>query len=86
MKQFLAFFTKNDPRKNLNPAKKNGFITYNFVNNFQSYMAWQNSDIKKKVNILSRPVNSSTYYSGGEDPNSYIWLLKPTGLNRGRGI
>ena len=48
-------------------------------------MAWQNSDIKKKVNILSRPVNNATYYSGGENP-SYIWLLKPIGLNRGRGI
>jgi hypothetical protein len=45
-------------------------------------MAWQNSDIKKKVNILSRPINNATYYN----PNSYLWLLKPTGLNRGRGI
>lgn len=38
---------------------------FNFINKFQSYMAWQNSDIKKKVNILSRPVNNATYYSGG---------------------
>lgn len=45
-------------------------------------MTWQNSDVKKKVNILSRPVNCNTYYS----ENSYLWLLKPTGLNRGRGI
>ncbi len=45
-------------------------------------MAWQNSDIKKKVNILSRPVNNTCYYN----QNSYLWLLKPTGLNRGRGI
>ncbi len=29
-------------------------------------MTWQNSDIKKKVNILSRPVNNTTYYS--KDP------------------
>ena len=65
--------------------RKNGFITYNFVNRFQPFMAWQNSDIKKKVNILSRPVNQTTYYSGGEDP-AYIWIFKPTGLNRGRGI
>ena len=63
MKQFLAFFLKNDPRKTANSTRKNGFITYNFVNKFQPYMAWQNSDIKKKVNILSRPVNNSTYYS-----------------------
>ena len=63
MKQFLSFFLKNDPRKNLTSSRKNGFTSYNFVTKFQSYMAWQNSDIKKKVNILSRPVNNSTYYS-----------------------
>ncbi len=80
MKQFLSFFLKNDPRKNL--SKKNYNSSYNFVNKFQGYMAWQNSDIKKKVNILSKPVNNSSYYS----ENSYLWLLKPTGLNRGRGI
>jgi len=32
--------------------------------------------------MLSKPINNSTYYS----ENSYLWLLKPTGLNRGRGI
>jgi len=79
MKQFLYFFQKNDPRKN---NSKKGNTAFNFVPKFQGYMAWQNSDIKKKVNILSKPVNNSTYYS----ENSYMWLLKPTGLNRGRGI
>jgi hypothetical protein len=48
----------------------------------QGYMSWQNPDIKKKVNLLSKPLNNSTYYC----ENSYLWLLKPTGLNRGRGI
>lgn len=57
---------KNDPRKNLVSSRRTGINSYNFVNKFQPYMAWQNSDIKKKVNILSRPVNSSTYYS--QDP------------------
>ena len=57
---------KNDPRKNLTASKKNGNVTHSFVNKFQPYMTWQNSDIKKKVNILSRPVNNTTYYS--KDP------------------
>lgn len=86
MKQFLGFFTKNDPRKQNSSPKRSGTLSYNFVNKFNAYMSWQNSDIKKKVNILSRPVNSSTYYSNNIDTPSYIWLLKPTGLNRGRGI
>jgi hypothetical protein len=63
MKQFLSFFMKNDPRKNNATSRKNGSSTFNFTNKFQPYMAWQNSDIKKKVNILSRPVNNATYYS-----------------------
>lgn len=58
---------------------------FGFVSKFQPFMAWQNSDIKKKVNVLSQPINSPTYYSGAED-SSYIWIFKPTGLNRGRGI
>ena len=67
------------PKKKKN-NKKNW--PYGLINKMQNYMAWQNSDIKKKVNILSKPTNSSTYYS----ENSYLWFLKPTGLNRGRGI
>ena len=64
MKQFLSFFSKNDPRKgSSSPTKRNNFTNFSFVNKFQPYMAWQNSDIKKKVNILSRPVNNTTYYS-----------------------
>lgn len=85
MKQFLSFFLKNDPRRQ-GSSRRYGNTTYNFTNKFNPYMSWQNSDIKKKVNILSRPVNSSTYYSNNEENPSYIWLLKPTGLNRGRGI
>jgi hypothetical protein len=86
LKQFLSFYTRNDPRKNIAPTKKSTVNAYNFVSRFQPYMAWQNSDIKKKVNILSRPVNNATYYSDDPSSPSYIWLLKPTGLNRGRGI
>lgn len=61
LKQFLSFFLKNDPRKTV--KKPGPMVSYNFVNKFMGYMAWQNSDIKKKVNILSRPINNATYYS-----------------------
>lgn len=82
----MAFFTKHDPRKNNLMSGNNNRKSFNqvngFISKFQPFMSWQNSDIIKKVNILSRPVNNSCYYS----ENSYLWLLKPTGLNRGRGI
>ena len=45
-------------------------------------MAWQNSEVKKKVHNSSRPASDSSYYSD----SSYLWFLKATGLNRGRGI
>lgn len=38
-------------------------LVNSFMGKFQPFMSWQNSDIKKKVNILSRPVNNSSYYS-----------------------
>jgi hypothetical protein len=60
MKQFISFFQKNDPRKAMN---KKGNLPWSFVSKFQGYMGWQNSDIKKKINILSKPINSNTYYS-----------------------
>ena len=63
IKQFLSFYSKNDPRKATSPTKRGNFTNFSFVNKFQPFMAWQNSDIKKKVNILSRPVNNTTYYS-----------------------
>lgn len=77
LKQFLGFFLKHDPRI----TKKTNWPA-SLVNRLHAHMAWQSSDIKKKVNVLSRPLARPTYYS----PNSYLWLLKPTGLNRGRGI
>jgi hypothetical protein len=58
LKQFLSFFSKNDPRKG---TKRNNNL--NLISKFVPYMAWQNSDIKKKINILSRPVNNPSYYS-----------------------
>jgi hypothetical protein len=85
LKQFLTFFHRHDPRKNIGTARKNPSPPFTFINKFQSYISWQNSDIKKKVNTLSQPINFSTYYSNDPEP-TYIWLLKPTGLNRGRGI
>ena len=59
LKQFISFFQKNDPRKS---GKKNIWPQM-FTNKFQQYMGWQNSDIKKKVNLLSKPLSHNTYYS-----------------------
>ena len=45
-------------------------------------MARQNPDIRKKGTTYCRTISSPSYYSS----DNYLWLLKPTGLNRGRGI
>jgi hypothetical protein len=46
-----------------NNFNNNNNIAFNFLNKFNPYMAWQNSDIKKKVNNLSKPLNNPCYYS-----------------------
>ena len=58
LNNLLISLLKNDPRKN---CKKSW--PFNFISKMQNYMAWQNSEIKKKVNVLSKPLNSSTYYT-----------------------
>lgn len=42
----------------------------------------QNLTMEKKDHISSKPIMKPIYI---KDDN-YLWLLKPVGLNRGRGI
>lgn len=89
LKQFLYFFLKHQPRKGETaPTTGGGAGAHSykqvcaFVEEFLGYMGWQNSEIKRKSNPLSKPLMYPCYTK----QDSYIWLLKPTGLNRGRGI
>lgn len=94
MKQFLYFFLRNQKKSkegNVSPVgngptqpnqTQHFKMVTSFIDEFFGYMTWQNSDIRRKCNPLSKPVLYPCYTK--ED--SYIWLLKPTGLNRGRGI
>lgn len=88
VRQFLSFFMQNQPKKTPEKeeaghhptANPNKGVVSDFLKEFVPYMAWQGSEVRRQVNPLSKPTLSSCY------GDSYIWLLKPTGLNRGRGI
>lgn len=108
MRQFLAFFMANFPKKldegssgtadgkphssspnanspnnNSSPLTSQQYKAMNeFISTFEGYMSWQGSEVRRQVNPLSKPVLTSCYSDG----DAYLWLLKPTGLNRGRGI
>ena len=86
MQAFAKFFIKNNPDQNKytqpNPSdKKNHNVWYNFdYRKKGSYQPPNQSNDKKKSPYL-KPIMANTFLK-----NSNAWVLKPVGLNRGRGI
>ena len=90
MQNFTKFFIKNcgDPKKYASndqcTVKKNSpnvLFTYEFKRKGKTLHVMQNSNEDKKLSPYLKPKLANTYYGGVN-----MWLLKPTGLNRGRGI
>ena len=90
MQSFTKFFITHcgDPKKYASNSQStikknhpNTIFTYEFKRKGKIVHILQNSNEEKKVSPYLEPKLTSTYYGGGN-----IWLLKPTGLNRGRGI
>jgi len=90
MHQFTKFFIKHcgDPKKyaNYDPTaakkgKPNVLYTYEFKSKGKTLNILQKSISEKKISPYLKPKMTKTYYNGCN-----LWLLKPTGLNRGRGI
>jgi len=87
MQAFAKFFIKNNPDQNKyshpNPNdKKNHNVWYNFDYRKKGsyHPPTQSSDGKKKSPYL-KPIMGNTFLK-----ESNAWVLKPVGLNRGRGI
>ena len=90
MHKFTKFFIKHcgDPKKYANydassakKGKPNVLYTYEFKPKNKTLNILQKSINEKKISPYLKPKITGTYYNGGN-----LWLLKPTGLNRGRGI
>ncbi|KAL4466032.1 hypothetical protein ABPG74_004269 [Tetrahymena malaccensis] len=92
--RFCDFFYKNlpEPLKTQNEYKKNFIEIRSKFRQIQIRTNNQKSNKKKQIGIAAPPgVDKygemkihNTFL--GDSQNSYIWLLKPTNLNRGRGI
>ncbi|KAL4485833.1 hypothetical protein ABPG72_012373 [Tetrahymena utriculariae] len=92
--RFCDFFYKNlpEPLKNQNEYKKNFMEIKSKFRQIQIRTNNQKSNKKKQLGIVAPPgVDKygemkihNTFL--GDSQSSYIWLLKPTNLNRGRGI
>ena len=90
MISFTKFFVKNcgDAKKFASTANctvkrsnPNLIFTYEFKKKNKILHIFQDSTSNKKVSPYHKPKICKSYYKG-----SNLWLLKPTGLNRGRGI
>ena len=71
-------------KTSLEVKRKTNRYYYQLYNSpYQQHLALELNKRKVYQNIFIRPKMERT--SIGED-NKYVWLLKPTGFNRGRGI
>jgi hypothetical protein len=78
---FLQFFFQNMPSGMKKPEniKK---ASVEFKRKVRNMISGVSTDRKQSNIIYSKP----KFHKSFSDGNSYMWLLKPTGLNRGRGI
>ncbi|EGR27130.1 tubulin-tyrosine ligase family protein, putative [Ichthyophthirius multifiliis] len=81
--QFASYFYKLNPNK---PKSNTQKLIKELINNLKSIYYSVNSDYKKlKSNFFSKPKMHNSFIDCLQE-NNYIWLLKPTVYNRGRGI
>ncbi len=86
MQKFAKFFIKYHPDQNKyskpnSSDRKNGQIWYNFDYRKKANYLLPTSSKEKKCSPYLKPIMHDTFVK-----NSNIWILKPVGLNRGRGI
>ena len=84
MQRFAKFFIKHDPNPSRYPkpeGAKNQHVYYpfDFKKKRGNLINLNNND--RKPSLYNKPKMPKTFIKGFN-----VWLLKPTGLNRGRGI
>lgn len=86
LKRFLYFYLENSPKRNQIPKGKRKEEDHksfmDFVKGIKHIHNMQNLTYEKKEHPNSKPAIKPIYLDG----ETYLWLLKPTDLNRGRGI
>lgn len=86
LKRFLYFYLDNCPKRNQIPKNKRKEEDHKafmeFVKSIKHIHNMQNLTYEKKEHPNSKPTMKPIYTNG----EGYLWLLKPTDLNRGRGI
>jgi len=86
MQRFSQFFIKNYSDPNFYPKpdpndKKNSDVWYNFDYRRRGKHNPPNLSVEKPTSVYLKPKMHSTFLKGFN-----VWVIKPTGLNRGRGI
>ena len=78
LSDFLIFYTKHHPSSMDSKSRMEQLQV------FKSFIRSHGNKYKPITNKYSKYNMISTFLD--ESKNSYLWLLKPTELNRGRGV
>lgn len=78
---FLKFYNRNHPDSS--ETRRNHGIILPRAKNFQYYTA-QQLNKRSQGNFYCKPNCPKSFIDSEHKP--YIWILKPTFLNRGRGV
>ena len=81
LENYLNFYYKYLPEGLNKPPENIKKSIYEIKKRFKPYFTAPNAG-EKKLSVWIKHKMSKTLVNG----NSYLWLLKPSGLNRGRGI
>jgi hypothetical protein len=78
---FVKFFNRNYPDESSTRRSQSIVLPRN---KFVPYITAQQFSKRSQGNFYCKPVYPRTFFD--EETRSYLWILKPTFLNRGRGV
>lgn len=78
---FIKFFNRNYPEDGTNRRYQSIILPRN---KYVPYLTAQQLNKRSQGNFYCKPTCPKTFFD--EETKSYLWILKPTFLNRGRGV
>ena len=85
MHSFIKFYNRNYPGENINNNPTKRYQTVILPRNkYNPYLSAQQLNKRSQGNFYCKPYCPKTFVD--EESKAYLWILKPTFLNRGRGV
>lgn len=84
MHAFVKFFNRNYPDESSNPNSRRYQSLLLPRSKYVPYLTAQQLNKRSQGNFYCKPFCPKSFFD--DDTKSYLWILKPTFLNRGRGV